>query len=131
MKTIVALGRHGSRLVRAEGASLTAFTMAAALLAAALLLTGCASQGDVRPVGQFRDARTLGATATATTWPATRWWSAYGDAQLDRLIDTALAGQPSLQTAQARLRQAAAAVESTDASRGLHATGTADLTDQR
>ena len=131
MNTDHKIARGACRSTRADGTALTGFTLVAALLAAALLLAGCASQGDVRPAGKFSSPQTLGATATTTPWPATRWWSAYGDAQLDRLIDTALADQPSLQTTESRLRQAEAAVASTDALRGIHANATADLTGQR
>jgi NodT family efflux transporter outer membrane factor (OMF) lipoprotein len=46
--------------------------------------------------------------APATAWPLDRWWSAYGDPQLDALIDEALADSPSLAAAEARLRQAQA-----------------------
>jgi NodT family efflux transporter outer membrane factor (OMF) lipoprotein len=46
--------------------------------------------------------------APAADWPGDRWWSAYGDAQLDQLIDEALAGSPSLAAAEARVRRAEA-----------------------
>jgi NodT family efflux transporter outer membrane factor (OMF) lipoprotein len=54
--------------------------------------------------------------ASHADWPAADWWKAYGDSQLDRLIDEALAGAPSLTQAQARLRRA---VASTAAARAL------------
>jgi NodT family efflux transporter outer membrane factor (OMF) lipoprotein len=41
-------------------------------------------------------------------WPEDDWWRAYGDAQLDTLMGEALAGSPSLQVAQARLKSAQA-----------------------
>jgi NodT family efflux transporter outer membrane factor (OMF) lipoprotein len=40
--------------------------------------------------------------APAAPWPNDRWWTGYGDPQLDRLIDEALAGSPTL--AQAKIR---------------------------
>src|SRR5262245_41736842 len=81
------------------------FRVAPALLAGiALGLAGCASQGDIRPTHELRDATTYGATTAQTSWPTTRWWSEYGDSELDRLVDTALAGQPNLKTVQARLQ---------------------------
>lgn len=46
-------------------------------------------------------------------WPENDWWHMFGDAQLDRLIDQALAGNPDIKIAAARVRlaqQAAAAV---------------------
>ncbi len=41
-------------------------------------------------------------------WPNEAWWRAYGDPQLDALMQTALAGSPTLKAAQARLSQAQA-----------------------
>ena len=117
---------------QACGGPLTAMTALTAVLAsAALLLGGCASPGETRPTHQLADARTRGAAPDATPWPATRWWSSYGDAQLDTLVDQALAGQPSLQIAQARLQQAQAAVSVAGAARGLQASASLELTDQR
>jgi NodT family efflux transporter outer membrane factor (OMF) lipoprotein len=116
------------------GASLTAFTAGAAVLAlATLLLAGCASPGSVRPSAVLADARAQAGSpnAPATPWPTSRWWSAYGDAQLDALIDQALAGQPSLRVAQARLQQAQAAVDVSGAARGPQLHASVDLTDQR
>jgi len=114
------------------GVPLTALTTLAALAASAmLLLAGCASPGNVRPTHKLADATAQGATSTATPWPAERWWSAYGDAGLDRLIERALAGQPTLQAAQARLQQAQAAVGVADAARLPQVNGSLTLTDQR
>ena len=41
-------------------------------------------------------------------WPADTWWTAYGDRQLDTLIDEALRGAPNLAVAEARLQRAVA-----------------------
>ena len=46
-----------------------------------------------------------------------RWWEAYGDAQLDALVDEALAGSPDLAVASARLAQAEAAAQQAGAAR--------------
>ena len=86
----------------------------AGLLAAvsALALAGCAS---LPPAAPARIAKPPAAyetrasfAAPAADWPADRWWSAYGDAQLDQLIQEALAGSPTLASAEARIRRAAA-----------------------
>jgi outer membrane protein TolC len=114
-----------------SGASLTAATAALSLLSAALLLAGCASPGEPPPTRPLRDAQAQGATGTATPWPAARWWSVYGDAGLDRLVDQALGGQPSLQATQARLQQARAAVDVAGAASRPQLTGALDLSDQR
>jgi NodT family efflux transporter outer membrane factor (OMF) lipoprotein len=47
--------------------------------------------------------------APAGNWPADRWWTGYGDSELDTLVDEALAGSPDLKIAEARMREAGAA----------------------
>jgi len=116
--------------VRAGSASLVALTTLAALLSSVMLvLGGCASPGDVHSTAQLQS--TPASADRATTWPAERWWQAYGDTTLDRLVDQALAGQPGLQLAQARLRQAQAAVGGSEAAQRPQVNGALDLTDQR
>jgi NodT family efflux transporter outer membrane factor (OMF) lipoprotein len=85
------------------------------LLAAisAMALSACASLPPAAPpriakTPQAYEAR-ASLTAPAADWPADRWWTAYGDAQLDRLIGEALAGSPTLASAEARVRRAQAA----------------------
>ncbi len=83
------------------------------ILLAALLTSACATMPAATPA---RIAKTPEAYATAQTlpasqaaaWPADAWWKAYGDAQLDSLIDEALNGSPTLAQAEARLRRAQA-----------------------
>ena len=83
------------------------------LLTSASLLAACATVPNLGAAPQPKAAATLASTrsfqAPAAAWPADRWWTAYGDAQLDGLIDEALAGSPDLAAAQARLRKAEAA----------------------
>jgi len=114
-----------------SGAMLTAATAVLSLLSAALLLAGCATPGELPPARPLLNVQTQGATGTATPWPAMHWWSVYGDPALDRLVDQALAGQPSLQVAQARRQQARAAVDLAGAASRPQLTGAADLSDQR
>ena len=88
----------------------------ATLLGAALLigLTGCVARGDWQPVPQLPPAslaaqRTLAdARIDPAAWPAEGWWHGFHDPQLDALVDEALAGSPSLEVAEARLRAAQA-----------------------
>ena len=82
-------------------------------LAAALALSACASvpRADLakpKPAATYATAQTF--TAPAAAWPGDRWWAAYGDEQLDRLIDEALAGAPDIAAARARLERAQASV---------------------
>ena len=78
----------------------------------AVVLAGCIDRGDWKPAPQLTSQglaaqRTLtGTQVEPTTWPADNWWHGYGDPQLDALIEQALAGSPSLEIAQARLRAA-------------------------
>ncbi|KGQ19845.1 NodT family RND efflux system outer membrane lipoprotein [Lysobacter dokdonensis DS-58] len=92
-------------------------------LATSVFLAGCASTHGLAPESQPRDAnatlatkQSFGATSDAR-FPAQAWWKAYGDPQLDALIDEALSGTPSLAAADARVRQAAAQAGLADAAR--------------
>ena len=79
---------------------------------AALLLAGCAAipkLGEApvaKPASAYATAQSL--AAPAADWPTDQWWKAYGDPQLDKLVDEALAGSPTLAQAEARVRQAQA-----------------------
>lgn len=83
----------------------------------ALALASCASSRGLAPQGRLLDAdslqtqRTLAADGLSTPgWPATDWWRALGDPQLDALIGEGLQRNPSLAAADARLRQARAQI---------------------
>jgi NodT family efflux transporter outer membrane factor (OMF) lipoprotein len=84
-----------------------------AALGFALALAGCASTHGLSPQdhptdpGQLAASRSLGAFSQAD-FPTTTWWTAFGDPQLDALIDEALHGTPTLAIADARLREAIA-----------------------
>jgi NodT family efflux transporter outer membrane factor (OMF) lipoprotein len=84
-----------------------------------LMLAGCASTHDLSPTGRLTQAnaqRSLG-RFSAAAFPTRDWWTALGDPQLDGLIDEALAGTPSLDAADARLRQATAQAGLADSAR--------------
>ena len=57
------------------------------------MLAGCASIPDLGPQPQLRTAETVSATASLPSgqgeWPTDGWWQAYGDPQLDALIEYA------------------------------------------
>lgn len=78
----------------------------------ALGLTACAPEVGPRPqmqsLASFQSAQSL--QAPAAQWPADQWWRAFGDPQLDALIDEALRGAPTLAIAAARVRLADAQV---------------------
>jgi len=84
--------------------------------AAVVALAGCANYKDIGSNQKPRDINTLAASQTlrapASDWPRQLWWTGFGDAQLDALIEEALAHSPSLETAAARLAAARAATGS-------------------
>lgn len=80
-----------------------------------LLLAACMTPPKVSPVAKPVDHRVdLGLVAAAQP-PRNAWWRAYQDRQLDRLVDEALAGNPTLAQAVARLRRAQAVADATSA----------------
>src|SRR5579872_893021 len=84
------------------------------LLLLTLTLAGCVDRGDWRATAQvgpqtLEASQTLAGTqVNPDAWPVGEWWRHYGDPQLDALVSEALAGNPSLETARARLRAAQA-----------------------
>ena len=85
---------------------------AISILMAALLTSACATMPAATParVAKAPDAYATTQTLSApdAAWPVDTWWKAYGDAQLDGLVDEALTGSPTLAQAEARLRRAQA-----------------------
>lgn len=80
--------------------------------AAVLALAGCSTQQDVQPTLRPVDATKLGVsqpTALDAEAQLTPWWEAFGDAQLNALVQQALTDNPSMQVAQTRWRRAQAA----------------------
>jgi NodT family efflux transporter outer membrane factor (OMF) lipoprotein len=105
--------------------------------AVALALAACVDRGNWKPTPQLT-APTLTAEHTladarvdAQAWPADGWWRAYGDAQLDALVQQALAGSPSLEIAQARLRAAQGQAIAARAARAPQASVNASVERQR
>ena len=60
-------------------------------------------------------------------WPAARWWTRYRDAQLDALIDQALADAPTMVIARTRVAQAKSDVELVRAGSSLQVAALASL----
>src|SRR6187402_2361564 len=93
---------------------------------AAMLLAGCASVPKAGPqVSQVQDTAIGLSNRTAAI--DADWWTAFGDPQLDRLIETGLAGNPSLAMALARVRAAQAGIENERAGLLPHIKGSAQL----
>lgn len=105
------------------------------LVASLVSAGGCAHIPDlgpapaIKPVEQLKSAKSFSAPAVA--WPGDHWWQAYGDPQLDVLIEEALRDSPDLKLAQARLRQASAAVQGAGAALMPEVTGNASFTQEK
>ncbi|MDQ7994797.1 MAG: efflux transporter outer membrane subunit [Luteibacter sp.] len=64
-------------------------------------------------------------------WPAAEWWRAYGDPQLDMLMDMALRGAPDLAQAKTRVDSAQQNIRVAAAQAGLRVDGSAQVARQR
>ncbi|QKM46981.1 Outer membrane protein OprM [Burkholderia glumae] len=106
-----AMPRKGVWPVRAAGGLVAAG--AALALAGCVSYAGIHSDKQVAPASQFDSARSL--PAEGGQWPALDWASQFGDPQLPRLIDEALAGNPGIAQAQARLAKASSYIEASRA----------------
>ena len=83
-------------------------------------LASCATVPNLGAKPELRDAATLSATATLAptanhNWPAAAWWTAFGDPQLNGLIDEALKASPDVAAAVARTKAADALVQQSGA----------------
>jgi NodT family efflux transporter outer membrane factor (OMF) lipoprotein len=111
--------------------------VAIALVAAVACAAGCASFKGIEPKGSLADPADLKAEATfadtpvSADWPELDWWKRFADAQLDRLVEEALAGSPGIRLARARTDQALAAAQIARASLGAQLGAGVDITRQR
>jgi NodT family efflux transporter outer membrane factor (OMF) lipoprotein len=91
------------------------------------IVAGCATAPDLGPKPEVFSPGSLATqqsfTASVADWPSDNWWKAYGDPQLDALIEEALADSPSLAAAAARVRQAEAALMRANSSRSPRISG--------
>src|SRR5262249_7319713 len=83
--------------------------------AVAAILSACASTHGLEPQSTINKADNLQVSATLANaavspdaWPDTKWWTQFGDPQLNQLIEEGLAGSPALRIAEARTRAALA-----------------------
>ncbi len=84
-----------------------------AALALAVSLGACAPVPDLGTRPALRTTETVEASETlqrqgAVQWPGDGWWNVFGDAQLNGLMDAALANSPDMALAAARVRRAEA-----------------------
>ena len=92
------------------------------VLSLSLVAGGCASTNGLSTQASLGDANALaarkslaGTQVASATWPRSDWWTSLGDAELDRLIEEALAGSPTLKVAAARTRKALGLAETSKA----------------
>lgn len=132
-----ARGSSGAGGARRSCAALPVFAATVLAIVSALVLTlaGCASSAGIAPTAQAIAPDRVGldgsASPTAELAPGADWWRGFGDAALNDLIDRALAGNPSLKVAQARLARAQAAASGAQAADGPQINGSLDITRQR
>lgn len=107
----------------------------ALLITLSALLGACASPAGLAPRLQATEptalatARSLG--IPGPDWPVASWWTAYGDPQLDRLVDRALRDNPGLALAQARIDKARAQAGALAAIDGPQVSANAESNRQR
>jgi NodT family efflux transporter outer membrane factor (OMF) lipoprotein len=131
---MVSTPRTEGRLACRVSAGLPALGVIVVAIASSLVLTlgGCASSAGIASTAQTLAPVSIGLDA-AITVPAfaTDWWRGFGDAALTDLVERALADNPGLKVAQARLARAQAAVSGAQATDGPQVNGALDVTRQR
>jgi NodT family efflux transporter outer membrane factor (OMF) lipoprotein len=88
---------------------------ALALAGLMALLAGCVATPPTTPREIALKGDALGLGALPAPDIADKWWTAFGDPQLDALVDQAIKGNPSLAAALARMRMAEAQLSETRA----------------
>ena len=114
------------------------FSRIASFLMAAVLAAGCASMQGLSTQAKPANANALAAqqslagVAVATAaWPDRDWWRSLNDPQLDRLMDEALTGSPTLKIAAARTRKALAFADVSKAALYPQVNADAEITRER
>ncbi|MGU7782768.1 efflux transporter outer membrane subunit [Burkholderia sp. PU8-34] len=103
----------------------------------ALLLGACAHTGGIAPRATLVDPAQVAhafpgqATLATTGWPRDDWWTRWRDPQLDALVKQAVAGNPALRIAQARIDRFAELALIAGASRYPSVSANADFTRTR
>lgn len=81
----------------------------------ALILSACAAVPDLGPRPLARAPESIASQQSLgggdAMWPGDGWWTLYGDAQLNQLMEEGLSASPDVAIAAARFRQASAAAQ--------------------
>jgi len=102
------------------------------LVISSLSLVACAQLPErpaVKQMSQYATSQSF--SAPTGQWPTDSWWTAYGDAQLDTLIEEALRDSPSLVVAQARLQRAEASAGVAHSANRPQVSANASATEQK
>lgn len=103
----------------------------ACLVGMAAVFSGCVHAPREDRHAALIESTALGLSGPAAPIAADPWWRAFGDPQLDRLIELALARNPGLDQALARVRAASAELLASGAARRPELTFEAEQTWQR
>ena len=102
-----------------------------ATLSLSMLLASCANFQAIGPANQAISNVSIplpaGLGQSDDAWPATEWWTSYGDPQLNKLIEHALANNPNLAAAQARIARAQASADLSHTAASPQVNGSVDL----
>lgn len=77
-----------------------------------VLMQGCVPAPPTRPQEHALEPASLGLSTVSAPTIEEKWWRAFGDPQLDALVDRAFAGSPTLADAIARMHEAQAQLAS-------------------
>lgn len=107
------------------------FALSAAALAS---LSACANFSGIfsqaKPVAAQQAGLSTQAIPADSVALDSQWWKAYGDEQLNQLVDKALAHNPSLRVAQARVQRVMASIDNADAASAPQLNASLDATRQ-
>jgi NodT family efflux transporter outer membrane factor (OMF) lipoprotein len=96
-----------------------------------LLFAGCAGYRGLNTESAMNKVPNVGVQAEKGDWVKDKWWEKLNDAQLNALVGEALAEHPSLDEAQARIRQAQAAAGIAESADSVQVNADAASTYQR
>ena len=125
---------RASGTAHARGTSMKPFLFrrTAIVSVMAVLLAACAIPARLGHPQLRDDVPLAGLQAPARAgWPASDWWRAYGDPQLDQLIAIAMQHSPDLEQARSRVVNAEQSVRLAAAQAGLNVNGNAQFERQR
>lgn len=121
--------------MRSRSSTCLSARAAAAACVSALLLSACANSDGIEQRAQPIAPATVGLNAepAGLSEPAfaPEWWTAFNEPALTELIERALAGNPGLRLAQARVARADALAAQASAAAGPQVNGSTDATRQR